>query len=218
MNNHQTVIVRKPWGYEYLAYKNNDVALWVLHINENERTSLHCHANKSTGLVVLNGTAMINFIADHSVLEAPAKKMIRRGLFHQTHALTDVVMFEIETPVDKNDLVRLRDNYGRKNAGYEKSDHELPKREDCLWIDDTANKYNFVGRTLTIEPATDINILSTKKPTDIIMFLQGGLIKSIDGRTHHVLQPGDVGVVKVVNQVAQEMDGFAPGTVIMTIE
>jgi hypothetical protein len=50
------------------------------------------------------------------------------------------------------------------------------------------------------------------------MFLQGGLIKSINGRAHHVLQPGDVGVVKVVNQVAQEMDGFAPDTVIMTIE
>ena len=29
---------------------------------------------------------------------------------------------EIETPVNKRDLVRLKDKYGRKGKGYEKSD------------------------------------------------------------------------------------------------
>lgn len=32
------------------------------------------------------------------------------------------------------------------------------------------------------------------------------------------LQPDDVGVTEVVKQAAQEMDGFAPDTVVMTIE
>ena len=35
---YQDLIVEKPWGYEYLAYENEDVALWALHIShENMR-------------------------------------------------------------------------------------------------------------------------------------------------------------------------------------
>ena len=40
--------------------------------------------------------------------------MIRRGLFHSTKAISDeALIFEIETPKDKHDLVRLNDSYGR---------------------------------------------------------------------------------------------------------
>jgi len=218
MTNHDAVIVRKPWGYEYLAYKNEYVALWLLHIAPGERTSMHCHPNKSTGLVVLSGEAEINFIADSRRMQAPAKQMIRRGLFHQTHAVgTDpVLMFEVETPVDKDDLVRLHDNYGRKDSGYEDTTFELPKNDDCLWIDDQDGVYNFAGRSIIIEHAVN-GTLDNKDPTDIIMFLQGGLTKTINNRTHMVTMPGDVGLVQVVGQVAREMDGFAPDTIIMTI-
>jgi mannose-6-phosphate isomerase-like protein (cupin superfamily) len=220
MPNHDTVIVRKPWGYEYLAYKNKDVALWLLHINPGERTSMHCHPSKSTGLVVLDGSAEINFIADSKQLQAPAKQMIRRGLFHQTHAVGNkpVLMFEVETPVDKDDLVRLHDNYGRKDSGYEDSKFELPKTDDCLWIDSVDRAYIFANRLITVEQVTDNNILDSKDPGDIIMFLQGGLIKTINGRRHEVVRPGDVGTVQVVQQVAKEMDGFADDSIIMTIK
>jgi len=219
MPNHDTVIVRKPWGYEYLAYKNKDVALWLLHINPGERTSMHCHPNKSTGLVVLDGSAEINFIADSKQLQAPAKQMIRRGLFHQTHAVGDepVLMFEVETPVDKDDLVRLHDNYGRKDSGYEDSKFELPKTTDCLWIDSVNSSYHFANRLITVELVTNNNILDRKDPTDIIIFLQGGLIKTVNSRRHEVVRPGDVGTVQVVQQVAKEMDGFADDSIIMTI-
>ena len=27
---YESTIVKKPWGYEYLAYENKDVALWFL--------------------------------------------------------------------------------------------------------------------------------------------------------------------------------------------
>lgn len=220
MPNHDTVIVRKPWGYEYLVYKNTDVALWLLHINPGERTSMHCHPNKSTGLVVLDGTAEINFIADSKQLHAPAKQMIRRGLFHQTHAVSDtpVLMFEIETPVDKDDLVRLHDNYGRKNSGYEDSKFELPKTTDCLWIDSVSQTYSFANRLITVELVSDNNILDNKNPTDIIVFLQGGVVKTVNHRKHNVIKPGDVGIVQVVQQVAKEMDGFTQDSIIMTIK
>lgn len=221
MANHKTVIVRKPWGYEYLAYENEHVALWILHIRAGERTSLHCHPTKSTGLAVVSGTAEINFIADSRIISAPGKQMIRRGLFHQTHAITDTIMFEIETPVDKNDLVRLTDNYGRTATGYEGTEFQLPKDNECMWISEpelgTKHHYTQGDCRITVETATNIDILGSKNDSDLLMFLRGGLIKNVDGREHLVTAPGDVGLVSVVQQVAKEMDGFIVDTLIMTI-
>lgn len=221
MDNHQTVIVRKPWGYEYLAYKNDTVALWVLHIAHGERTSMHCHPTKTTGLVVLGGEAEINFIADNRRLTAPAKQMIRRGLFHQTHAVSEqgVVMFEFETPIDKDDLVRLQDNYGRENSGYEDIQHELPKTEDCVWIDDTKFNQYFIGSsTVTVMPVVNLSDLDELQDDDIIAFIRGGLIKVINRREHLVTMPGDVGHAKVVKHVAKQMDAFAENSAIMVIQ
>lgn len=221
---HDNNIVRKPWGYEYIAYQNAYVALKVLHIGAGERTSLHCHPSKSTGLVVLSGTAEINFIADSKYLTAPAKQMIRRGLFHQTHAVSDsgIIMFEIETPVDKDDLVRLRDNYGRKDQGYEGSQFELPKDDECLWIKDptlgTSDFYKLGTCDIEITYAADRSIFDNRNPNDIVMFLQGGLVKEVNSRIHLVTQPGDVGQVSIVKQVSQEMDSFAPDTIIAFIK
>jgi len=222
MTRHKQVIVRKPWGYEYLAYQNADVALWVLHIRQGERTSMHCHPTKSTGLVVLEGQAEINFIADSKILNAPSKQMIRRGLFHQTHALSEdgIIMFEVETPVDKDDLVRLHDAYGRKDAGYEGTDFELPKTEECLWLENpigTPLEYKFNNRTIVLENAYD-GIFEQYDENEIMMFVQGGLIKNINSREHLVTVPGDVGQIKVVKQVAKEMDGFAKNSIVMVIK
>jgi mannose-6-phosphate isomerase-like protein (cupin superfamily) len=222
MIDHTTVIVQKPWGYEYLAYQNADVALWLLYISPNEKTSMHCHPTKSTGLVVLNGSAEINFIADSKILKAPAKQMIRRGLFHQTHAIGDdgVVMFEIETPVDKDDLVRLHDKYGRTNDGYEGKQFELPKNEDCLWITDPVDqeKYTIESCTLLVKRIGNISSFDTIESDDIIIFLQGGVVKTINGRTHRAIIPGDVGQAKVVQQVVKEMDGVEDNTIIMIVQ
>jgi len=217
------VIIRKPWGYEYIAYQNNVVALKVLHIRHGEQTSMHCHPNKSTGLVLVEGQAIISFIADQAMLTAPAKKMIRRGLFHQTRAISDngIVMLEIETPVDQDDLVRLRDNYGRENKGYEDSNYEIPKDHTCLNIvasKEGINSYTLGVSTLDVCYVDDTSILDQYDPWVNILFLQGGLIKTINGRNHFVTQPGDVGQIKVVKQVASEMDGFAKNTIVMFIK
>ena len=193
-------IVSKPWGYEYIVYQNSHVAMKLLHIRQGERTSLHCHPNKSTGLVVVDGTAEINFIADSRTLTAPAKQMIRRGLFHQTHALSAG---------------------GRKDSGYEGQQFELPKTEDCVWFDDPepdqANHYMLGSSSVSIARVHDVLTFAHYPADDIVIFLRGGLVKTVDGRAHLVTQPGDVGQVKVIQQVASEMDSFAPDTVIMVI-
>lgn len=217
-NKHDTVIVKKPWGYEYLAYKNSVMGLWVLHINKGEKTSMHCHPSKTTGLVVVGGEAEINFISDSKNIVAPGKQMIRRGLFHQTHAITDVVMLEAETPVDKDDLVRLHDNYGRKNSAYENSNYEIPKNEDCIWIENPVggeiNVYKFGDTICHVLDPNEFSI-NKYKQNDLVMVLRGGLYKNIDGRIYEVVIPGDVGLMGVIKTVAKEMDGFKEGTVLL---
>jgi hypothetical protein len=71
--------------------------------------------------VLLDGEAEISFLADKRQLKSLDKVMIRRGLFHSTKAVSDkgAFVFEIETPVDKQDLVRLNDQYGRTSKPYE---------------------------------------------------------------------------------------------------
>jgi quercetin dioxygenase-like cupin family protein len=137
MSNHNINIVKKPWGYEYLAYENENVGLWFLYIAPGQSTSMHCHPKKTTGLVLLDGEAEISFLADKRQLKSLDKVMIRRGLFHSTKAVSDkgAFVFEIETPVDKQDLVRLNDQYGRASKPYEDDTFEEAKTNDCYLLD-----------------------------------------------------------------------------------
>jgi mannose-6-phosphate isomerase-like protein (cupin superfamily) len=216
-------IVKKPWGFEYLAYENEDVGLWFLYIAPNQSTSMHCHPKKTTGLVLLDGKAQVSFLADSRVLNSLDKVMIRRGLFHSTKALSDegAWIFEIETPKDKHDLVRLNDQYGRSHKPYEDSTFEELKTNQCLWINEPeinkSNTYHFANCTITIETINDISIINNKQDEDLIVFLKGGMIRNIDGSSHCVTIPGDVGFAKIIKQVSKELDGVISGTILLTI-
>ena len=50
-------MIVKPWGYEYLVFKNDFVAIWMLQIVRKRKTSMHAHPNKKTGLILLSGSA-----------------------------------------------------------------------------------------------------------------------------------------------------------------
>lgn len=110
--------VNKPWGCEYLLYRNDDVAIWHLKIDAYKKTSLHSHPNKKTGLLVLDGAAEVSFLGGSNKLFYGEKVMIRQGVFHQTQSMTPhpLQVLEIETPVDKEDIVRLEDAYGRAGS------------------------------------------------------------------------------------------------------
>ena len=86
----------------------------------------------TTGLILLDGEAELSFLSESKVIHAVSKTMIRKGLFHQTKAISDggISVFEIETPVDKHDLVRLEDKYGREGEPYEDDSFEVPKKDD----------------------------------------------------------------------------------------
>ncbi len=216
-------IVKKPWGYEYLAYENEDVGLWFLYIAPGQSTSMHCHPKKTTGLVLLDGEAEVSFLADKRQLKPMDKVMIRRGLFHSTKSINQqgAFVFEIETPKDKHDLVRLNDQYGRASKPYEDSTFESSKNDKCLWITepelDKFRLYTFANCWLKVETINDIEVINRKDDNDLIMFLKGGMVRNIDGNSHCVTIPGDVGHGSIIKQVSNQLDGVIPGTVIMTI-
>jgi mannose-6-phosphate isomerase-like protein (cupin superfamily) len=216
---YKTNIVKKPWGYEYLAYENEDVGLWFLYISPGQSTSMHCHPKKTTGLVLLDGEAEISFLSDKRELKSLDKVMIRRGLFHSTKAISQkgAFIFEIETPKDKHDLVRLNDQYGRTSKPYEDSTFEETKGDNCLWIKEENQIHDFAGCTLKIEVINDIEIINNKHDDDLIVFLKGGLVRNIDGTSHCVTIPGDVGFAKIIKQVSRQLDGVISETIIMTI-
>lgn len=117
------VVIKKPWGQEYLVFRNDYTAVWILHIKKGFRTSMHCHPNKKTSLVVLSGSVQCPTLASEDVLSRGQGYLIDKGVFHATEALSDnVVVLETETPTNKKDLIRLQDDYGRKGQGYEGSE------------------------------------------------------------------------------------------------
>src|SRR5579859_374214 len=123
----ENVIVKKPWGHEYLLHQNENVGIWYLCINHAAKTSLHSHPNKRTGLIVLSGVAKTSFMNGFHELTPCDKIMIRNGVFHSTEAISEngVQLLEIETPNNKEDIIRLEDNYGRAGEPYEGSQHYI---------------------------------------------------------------------------------------------
>lgn len=118
---------KKPWGHELLAFQNEDIAIWHLFIDPWQETSLHSHPNKKTGLIVLEGAAEVSFMSGREKLFANEKVMIRQGVFHKTKNMTNhqLELFEIETPVNKDDIVRLKDKYGRSVRFFKEAEKEV---------------------------------------------------------------------------------------------
>jgi D-glycero-beta-D-manno-heptose 1-phosphate adenylyltransferase len=119
----------KPWGYEFLVFQNNKVAIWYLNMKKGHSTSLHCHFKKDTLLIILSGCAKIGLIDNKKIsLNTLECLYIPRYKFHSIASFSDeTFILEIEVFSkaldfsDKNDLLRLDDQYMRKPVGYESS-------------------------------------------------------------------------------------------------
>lgn len=139
---YSNVIVKKPWGYEYLIFENDFVAIWLLHIVRKRKTSMHCHPNKKTGLVLLSGNATFYHVGGKKELNPLDGAVIEKGVFHSTEAFNPlpidpvsengIWVMEIETPPQKGDLVRMKDEYGRAGVRYEGPDNMVFEPVECL--------------------------------------------------------------------------------------
>ena len=215
IESHSKNIIKKPWGYEYLVYENSQVALWLLYIACNHQTSFHAHPNKTTGLIILDGEAKINFF-DNSIYVNKLEKMsIRKGLFHSTKSISKngTYLFEIESPNNKLDLVRLRDIYGREGKPYEDSSFEYPKKDDCLSINNLENKEIFFHNCkLILIEINNIEQLFVFDDYTNIMFLNGGLLTDYNVS---VLNPSDIVRVWIIKELAKEFKKIADSTYVL---
>ena len=199
-------LVKKPWGEEYLIFQNDLVAIWLLNILPEKNTSLHCHPSKKTGLILLDGKVEIDLgFYEKRILTAPDKIMIRSGLFHSSKAITSkITMLEIEIPIDKSDLVRFKDEYGRAEKPYEGSEFisKLDKSQILFDhpVEQKINKYIFNQSIVTIERHTDTKMLINRNSDTIFTVLKGGLVSK---NNKIVLSPGDVVRTDTIKKLAE---------------
>jgi len=199
--NYDDVIVKKPWGKEYLCYRNDEVAIWYLHIEKDKETSMHCHPNKNTGFVVLEGKAQLSFLRNSVNLEGLDKIHIFRSRFHSTKAITDSFIFEIETPEDKHDLVRLDDAYGRAGTDYEGKNYHSPKNESCFWIkeaEESPEVSRINGCFVRHLKVSSKETLLNKNESELFVITSGGVVTDKDQK---IVWPGDVIDGKTLNRL-----------------
>lgn len=151
----------KPWGKEYLAYQSKKIGIWILYVNKDHETSLHCHFKKDSLLIVLSGCFKINLFKEFKIIHTLDELYIPRNTFHGIHAYSDnSILLEIElyteqiSYTDKNDLLRLRDIYIRDNCNYETSITEFNVDEDENMNFHNTKKY-FINQT-------ELNIIEIK--------------------------------------------------------
>ena len=139
---YKNVVCIKPWGYEFLAYQSDKIGMWFLKIMKGHSTSLHCHFNKDTFIIVIKGSAIINLVDNKVInLNSMSSIFLPHYNFHGLSSFSDeTYLLEIEifnnktTFSDKNDLLRINDQYKRKNTGYESSINT---------VNDNLELYNF---------------------------------------------------------------------------
>lgn len=204
VNNSSILAVRKPWGYEYPILETNDLGLWALFLAGDQSTSLHCHPKKKTGLAVVTGTVKVSFLNDYMMLGPAGRLMIRPGLFHSSTATTKAgaIMLEIETPRDKDDLVRLEDRYGRKGLAYENADHFFPLPEGSGFIQKLSelNTEPVIVEEVELRMNTYYkqNDLDGMSPKATAIVVRG----TLDAKpTQSVLSPGDIVSVGTVQRL-----------------
>ena len=211
---YSNVIVRKPWGYEYLMYENSSVAVWYLFIDSGRQTSLHSHPGKKTGLILLSGEVKLSFLHDSVRLKGLSKMMIRQGLFHSTSSISEegASIIEVESPRNKADLVRLDDKYGREGLPYEGDDAMLPMTDEHIRLSEPQGvknaSHSLCGCTLSIERFEDISALRNRGAEELIVILEGSLNTNSGDP---VTSEGDVIGKKTLDRLTESFDSCSPG-------
>ncbi len=176
------IVVDKPWGYEYLMHATPEIELWNLFIRHQRSTSMHCHPNKKTSLVVIKGRTIFSILYESWELQPYDSVIIDGGVFHSTESISKdgARVLEFETPPMKHDLVRLQDKYGRANTNYESEKRMRPDIKYARFFDkeneiirDAHNNKMYIKK---IKGRKDITNLPN--PDTTLAVLLGGAIKS----------------------------------------
>ena len=121
--------------------------------------------------------------------------MIARGLFHSIKSLSKngLLALEFETPVNKNDLVRFKDDYGRQQKSYEGK--KFTKNIGSKFIKFKKPKlrkkqiYKINNVKIFLEVHKNFKRLITNKRSTIFGILDGAIV---DRYGRSVLSYGDI--------------------------
>ena len=170
----------KPWGKEYLAYQNKEIGIWILHVNKNQETSLHCHFKKDTILIPISGCFKINLYNKFVILNLFDSIYVPRNTFHGIHSYSDnSILMEIEiytehiSYTDKNDLLRIKDIYNRDKTQYETSVIERTPYENEIMVFKSPNQYSINNTEVKIDDISSLEELKTKY--DKVILLEGSI-------------------------------------------
>lgn len=126
---YQNQVCVKPWGHEFLIYQNEKIGIWFLKLKNGHKTSLHCHFNKDTFIIILKGSVKIDLINNVVLnLNCMDSIFLPHYNFHGLGSFSDEsFIIEIEiynnsiNVTDKNDLLRINDQYNRPDNNYQNS-------------------------------------------------------------------------------------------------
>ena len=111
--------VPKPWGHEIIWAHTDRYVGKILHINAGHELSVQYHERKDETVHLLSGELIYWVQQDGEMrdmkLKAGESFRITPGTIHYMEAVTDVDVLEASTP-DLDDVVRLRDRYGREGT------------------------------------------------------------------------------------------------------
>ena len=192
-------IVIKPWGQEYNIFINKKIfAITYLKIKKGFSTSLHCHPKKKTGFLILSGMAEVQLgIYKKNIVKFKPMSILvlRPGLFHKIKASnkSDLYALEIETPYIKSDLIRMSDNYGRINKGYEGINWTKKiKKNNIIFKKPTKNKkymYKLNGIKITLSYYKNFNSFKNYDDKSVSVICDGNMITK-DG--NNVITAGEI--------------------------
>ncbi len=198
---YKNVVCIKPWGYEFLVYESKKIGMWFLKIKKGESTSLHTHFNKDTIIFVLQGSAIINLTDKVINLNSMENIFIPHYKFHGLSSFSDeTYLLEMEifnddiSFTDKNDLLRINDQYKRKNTGYEGSVNILKNNLDIYDIFYLNNNFE--------KSIVDVNFKVTEINTDNLKNIDN---LNLSDYNYNILLDG---------KIFQNMKFFKEGTII----
>lgn len=184
--NYLNRIIKKPWGEEYIIFNyGKKIGITYLKIKKNYSTSLHCHPKKKTGFLILKGIAEVQvgiYKKNIRRYKPMSILVLRPGLFHQIKASksSDLFALEIECPFMKNDLVRMKDSYGRDKKGYESLKHsrKIDVKDIKFKIPkiNKKNKYKLNGTNIEIAYLKNFKDLKLYNDKSISIILDGRMI------------------------------------------
>lgn len=181
--NYANKINDKPWGKEYIAFQNEKIGIWILQINKDQETSLHCHFKKDTVLIPLVNSFKINLFDSFRILTTFESLYVPRKTFHGLHSYAnDSIIMEIEVYTDqvdytdKNDLLRIKDIYGRDKTNYESSVTErIPYEKETMDFH-SVGSYNIGDTQVSVMKIKDFDNIKTIY--DRIILLEGSLFSN----------------------------------------